>query len=133
MKHIEEVASDGVVLAYIVRAALVPPTTTFLTPPSMNFQVGLVVVSEGKEIARHDHRPVRRHVIGTSEAIFVRKGLCEADVYNAKRELISTHQLREGDVALFVGGGHGFRGLEDTVLLEIKQGPYHGLDDKERF
>jgi hypothetical protein len=32
-----------------------------------------------------------------------------------------------------VGGGHGFRIKEDTVLLEIKQGPYLGVDDKELF
>jgi len=30
-----------------------------------------------------------------------------------------------------VGGGHGFRMQEDTVLLEIKQGPYLGLGEKE--
>jgi len=32
-----------------------------------------------------------------------------------------------------VGGGHGFQIKEDTVLLEIKQGPYLGADDKELF
>jgi hypothetical protein len=32
-----------------------------------------------------------------------------------------------------VNGGHGFRVLEDTVLLEIKQGPYPGGAEKERF
>ena len=31
------------------------------------------------------------------------------------------------------GGGHGFCMLEDTVLLEIKQGPYTGLEEKEHF
>ena len=34
---------------------------------------------------------------------------------------------------LMVGGGHGFQMLEDTVLIEVKQGPYTGLDEKERF
>ena len=42
-------------------------------------------------------------------------------------------QLREGDILLMVDGGHGFRMLEDTVFLEIKQGPYTGIEDKERF
>ena len=32
-----------------------------------------------------------------------------------------------------VGGGHGFRMIEDTVLFEIKQGPYGGPAEKERF
>jgi hypothetical protein len=30
-------------------------------------------------------------------------------------------------------GGHGFRMLEDTVLLEVKQGPYGGQAEKSRF
>jgi hypothetical protein len=41
--------------------------------------------------------------------------------------------LRAGDIAIAVGGGHGFRMLEDTVLLEVKQGPYPGQTEKERF
>ena len=34
---------------------------------------------------------------------------------------------------LMIDGGHGFRMLEDTVFLEVKQGPYTGVDEKERF
>jgi len=29
--------------------------------------------------------------------------------------------------------GHGFEFLEDTVMIEVKQGPYMGEDDKVRF
>ena len=47
--------------------------------------------------------------------------------------LIATRELATGDVMLMVGGGHGFRMLEDTVLLEVKQGPYTGVAEKERF
>lgn len=55
------------------------------------------------------------------------------DIYNDDQVLVATRELRAGDVMLMVGGGHGFRILEDTVFLEIKQGPYIGLDEKERF
>jgi hypothetical protein len=41
--------------------------------------------------------------------------------------------LAEGDVMVLVAGGHEFRMREDTVLLEIKQGPYPGVAEKERF
>jgi hypothetical protein len=49
------------------------------------------------------------------------------------KETVATRELREGDILLLVDGGHGFRMLEDTVFVEIKQGPYTGLDEKERF
>jgi hypothetical protein len=41
--------------------------------------------------------------------------------------------LYQNDVVLMVGGGHGFQIKEDTVLLEIKQGPYLGEEDKKLF
>jgi hypothetical protein len=34
---------------------------------------------------------------------------------------------------LMLAGGHGFRLLEDTTFVEVKQGPYTGLEEKERF
>jgi hypothetical protein len=63
----------------------------------------------------------------------VKKGRCEVDIYNLLKEPVATRELREGDILLLVSGGHGFRIMEDTVFLEIKQGPYTGLDEKERF
>jgi hypothetical protein len=79
------------------------------------------------------HRPLERHLIGTSEVLLVRKGRCEVDIYSDDRKVVATRELRQGDIILTVAGGHGFRMLEDTVFLEVKQGPYTGIDDKERF
>ena len=120
-------------LCYIIRAALLPEKTTFLTPPEFKQQVGFVVYPKGGEIARHVHRNLVRNLVGTSEVLVIRRGHCEIDIYNDDRELVATRELHEGDVMLMVGGGHGFRMLEDTVFLEVKQGPYTGLEEKERF
>jgi hypothetical protein len=46
---------------------------------------------------------------------------------------VATRELRDGDIMLMVGGGHGFRMIDDTILIEVKQGPYTGIDEKERF
>ncbi len=120
-------------LAYIVRASFSPSETTFVTPPEFKQQVGFVVYPQHGEIARHDHLPLERHLIGTSEVIVVRSGRCLLDIYGDDRQLVTTRELSQGDLMLMVGGGHGFRMLEDTVLLEVKQGPYTGLEEKERF
>lgn len=134
MAHVEEISSAGRVLAYVVKAEMDPPESTFITDPSENFQVGLVVVPSGGEVVRHDHLPVERSIVGTSEALTVRKGRCEMDVYDGERSLVATVELRAGDAAVFLGeGAHGFRALEDTVLFEVKQGPFGGDADKERF
>ena len=130
---IEHITWNGEPLCYIVRAELNPEQTTFLTPPEFKQQVGYIVYPAGGEIARHIHRPLERHLVGTSEVLVVKKGRCLIDIYNDDRELVATRELYPGDVMLMVGGGHGFRMLEDTVFLEIKQGPYTGLDEKEQF
>ncbi len=130
---VEQIISRGVSLCYLIRAALIPNETTFLTPPDFKQQVGYVVYPSGTEIKRHVHRSIERHIVGTSEVLIVKKGHCLIDIYNDDRELVATRDLYEGDIMLMVGGGHGFRMVEDTVLLEIKQGPYLGVDEKERF
>ena len=130
---VEKIMWGDVPLAYIIRGDLMPSRTTFLTPPQFKQQVGFVVYPAGGEIQRHVHRPLSRHLIGTSEVLIVGRGRCEIDIYNDDRELVATRELREGDVMLMVGGGHGFHMLEDTVFLEVKQGPYTGQDEKERF
>jgi hypothetical protein len=133
MEHVEHICWEGKPLAYLIRAALLPGKTTFLTPDEFKQQVGFVVYPRGGVIARHTHRDIARHIVGTSEVLVVRKGRCEIDIYNDQRALVATRELRTGDIMLMVSGGHGFRMLEDTVLLEVKQGPYTGLDEKERF
>ena len=132
-EYVEHILWHDQPLAYIIRAEIHPQGTTFLTPPEFKQQVGFVVYPAGGEIHRHVHRPLERHLIGTSEVLILRRGRCEIDIYNNQRELVATRQLRQGDIMLMVDGGHGFRMLEDTVFLEVKQGPYTGLDEKERF
>ncbi len=129
-----EIVADGeVTLAIIVRAGYRPEDTKFLTESDALQQMGFICYPEGSEIPRHDHRPIERSIRGTSECLIVREGRTEMTLYNEQREAVCTRELTTGDVVLLMAGGHGFRQLEDTVLLEVKQGPYPGPDEKERF
>jgi hypothetical protein len=133
MQHVEYIEWNGELLAYLIRAGAAAEKTSFLTPPKASAQVGFVVHPAGSQIAPHIHLPFERRVIGTFEVLVVRQGRCEVDIYNPVREFVATRELREGDVMLIAEGGHGFRMLEDTILLEVKQGPYLGLGEKEQF
>jgi hypothetical protein len=130
---VERIVWEEQCLAYVIKASFLPERTTFLTPSDYKQQLGYIVYPAGGEIRRHVHLPLERHLVGTSEVLMVRQGCCEVDIYNNDRQLVATRELREGDLMLMVGGGHGFRMLEDTVLIEVKQGPYTGIDEKERF
>jgi hypothetical protein len=130
---IETISAAGVVLAYIARGGAPPTQTQFLTPGDCNLQVGHVVYPAGGEIVRHVHLPLERQIVGTTEVLILQQGRCAVDVFDAARQLVTTCELSAGDILIAVSGGHGFRVLEDTIFLEIKQGPYPGGAEKERF
>jgi hypothetical protein len=133
MDHFEVISWNEQPLAYLIRAELCPEETTFLTPNDLNFQVGFVVYPAGGEVKRHIHKKLERNITGTAELIMIKGGSCEIDIYNDDRKLVATRTLASGDIVLTVNGGHGFRMQEDTTLVEVKQGPYSGVDEKDRF
>jgi hypothetical protein len=130
---IEHVTWHDQHIATIIRRRYLPDETTFVTPDGYYQQTGFVVYPAGGKIARHIHLPIQRYLTGTPEALIVRKGRVEAELYALDRSRLGIWILEEGDIILLVAGGHGFHCLENTVLLEIKQGPYTGLVEKERF
>jgi hypothetical protein len=129
---IETIEHEGVVLAYVLRA-VTPEKTAYWTPDGATLQVGHVVYAAGTQIPRHAHLPVLRSIVGTGEVLLVQRGRCEVDIYDDARQVVTTRELSTGDILIAVAGGHGFRVLEDLILLEVKQGPYAGGADKERF
>lgn len=133
MENIEFIESDGQTIAIIIRASFEPDRTTFISPNTHEQQVGFVVYPAQGHIRPHKHVPLERHIQSTSETLVVRKGLTEVQLYNDDQKLVAERILGEGDILVLVSGGHGFRMLKDTVLLEVKQGPYTGLTEKEHF
>ena len=127
----EEIVQGKNTLAYIIRGNVMPEKTQFPTPSDLELQVGFVVYPAGGMVRPHRHAPVTRTIKRTCEVILVKKGRCDVDLYADDRQLVTTRELVTGDLIVLVSGGHGFRMKEDTVLLEIKQGPYFGLNEKE--
>ena len=133
MSLIEPFEADGLLLGYLIRASASAEQTTFVTEHDANLQVGFVVKPAGDEVIRHDHKPIERQIVGTAEVLIVRTGRGEVDIYDKHRSFVATRSIEKGDVLVLLEGGHAFRFAEQTVLLEVKQGPYPGVDEKERF
>lgn len=129
-----EIIADGThVFAYLVRGHATSESTRFLTPNDLNLQLGMIAYRSGGRVLPHRHLPVERTKRGTMEAVFVRRGLCDVDIYDDSQARFATRTLEPGDLVLLVSGGHGFRMREDTVLLEVKEGPYVEGGDKVVF
>ena len=120
-------------IATIIRRDFMPSETTFISPESYYQQLGFVVYPAGGEVVRHSHLPLQRHLVGTPETLLIRKGTAEVELYAMDKSPLGISVLEEGDMIQLVAGGHCFKCLEDTIFLEIKQGPYTGLVEKERF
>ena len=88
----------------------------------------------GYVIPPHDHNPVPRTIEWTQEVLFIRSGKVRLDIYApGSREYLESYILLPGDVVLLAHGGHGFVMLEQSEMIEVKQGPYAGEQDKIRF
>jgi len=120
-------------VAIIVRAGFDPVKTGFITNNEDVLQVGYIVYGAGRSIVPHIHRLVERKICGTPEILYVRKGRVRVDFYNDDKQKYSEAVIAIGDLILLIEGGHGFEMLEDSVMMEVKQGPYLGQLDKERF
>ncbi len=131
---VEVIATEDKVLAsIIIRQEYRPPETSFITSPNLPLQVGFVRYPAGGVIKRHIHKVLDRQIVGASEALMIREGRLEIDVFDQDQNLLATRELHAGDFVLMISGGHGFRVLEPTILLEVKLGPYGGHQEKELF
>lgn len=132
-KGLEEISRNGKVLAIIVYSALDREGINFFTPNSWSQQLAYMQYPPGKIIDAHTHNPVRREVLYTQEVLFIRKGKLRVDLYSEKREYLESRILGKGDTIMLATGGHGFEVLEELEMIEVKQGPYIGDQDKTRF
>lgn len=124
IKHGDEI------VAIIVHSADTTTGVSFYTPDSFSQQLALMAHPVGKVIQPHVHNRIERTVEYTQEVLFIRKGTMRVDLFSKDDSYLGERTLREGDVILLASGGHGFEMLEPTELIEVKQGPYAGVEDK---
>ena len=121
------------VLALILRAGFRAEGIQFFTPDDFSQQLGYMNRSKGYAIPPHVHNPVSREVQFTKEVLFIKSGKVRVDFYDDEQNYLESRILHAGDVILLAFGGHGFEMLENTEMIEVKQGPYAGDSDKTRF
>ncbi len=120
-------------LAIIISRRFNEPGVHFFTPPELSQQLAYMQHPVGKEIPPHVHNPVAREVSFTQEVLFIKRGKLRVDFYDDERTYLESHILEAGDTILLATGGHGFEVLEELEMIEVKQGPYAGEQDKTRF
>lgn len=130
---IERIQHQGRELALVVRHSFRKEGIEFFTPGSYSQQIGYMNRPAGYVIEPHVHNPVPREVHYTNEVLLIRSGRLRVDFYSEGKEYLESTILEAGDLILLAHGGHGFEMLEPTEIIEVKQGPYAGDQDKTRF
>lgn len=130
---IENILHANTLLALILRADYHAEGVQFFTPNDFSQQLGYMNRPQGYVIPPHVHNPVAREVQFTKEVLIIKSGKVRVDFYDDDQHYLESRILSQGDIVLLAFGGHGFEMLEETEIIEIKQGPYAGDADKTRF
>lgn len=133
MGQVEEVKKKNKLLAMIIRNDYECEGVDFITPNEYSQQVAYMHHPKGKAIDAHVHNMVHRNVVMTQEVLFIKKGTLRVDFYDEYEDYLESKDLHAGDIILLISGGHGFQALEELEMVEVKQGPYAGDQDKKRF
>ena len=127
------IINNGQTLAIILRTTYKEKGINFFTPNEFSQQLAYMNHPSGYEIQPHLHNAVQREVQFTKEVLFIKSGKVRADFYDNDKNYLESRILVSGDVILLAFGGHGFAMIEDSEIIEVKQGPYAGEADKTRF
>jgi hypothetical protein len=130
---IENIIHNKTLLSIIIRANYSHDGIEFFTPDDFSQQLAYMKRSKDYVIPPHVHNSVQRSVDLTQEVLLIRSGKVRVDYYDDNKNYLESRILEKGDVVLLAKGGHGFYMLEESEIIEVKQGPYVGERDKVRF
>lgn len=130
---VEKVIHGNQLLSVIIRTNYFKDGIEFFTPDDFSQQLGYMNRPKGYVIPPHVHNVVPREVTLTQEVLFIKSGKVRVDFYDDSKVYLESRVLFDGDVILLASGGHGFEMLEQSEMIEVKQGPYCGEEDKVRF
>jgi mannose-6-phosphate isomerase-like protein (cupin superfamily) len=133
MNHTEQIKINNHLIAIILYNEYTKDGIEFFSPSDFSQQLGYMKRKKGDTIQEHKHQLQLREINFTQETLFIKKGRVKIKFYDENDAYLTSRELKTGDVILLASGGHGFEFLEETEMIEVKQGPYAGDKDKVRF
>jgi hypothetical protein len=128
MKSEEIKSDDGKIIAIIVKTDFGKNGAHFVSKEHFPLQLGISCYKKGDKITSHLHIDKKLEINKIQEVVHFEKGRAIVNLYDLNGVNFKSIELSMGDTIFFVDGGHGFSILEDTKLIEVKQGPYFGKD-----
>ena len=129
----EDIILNEKLIAIIIRSQFSKDGIEFFTPNDFSQQLGYMKRKKGYQIDPHIHNSVSREIMLTQEVLFIKSGKVRVDLYDDHKKYYESRILNPGDIILLANSGHGITVLEESEMIEVKQGPYLEKDDKVRF
>ena len=130
----EEIKSDdGEIIAIVVKRDFEKEGVNFISKEDFPLQLGISSYMKGDTIKAHFHIEKEITINKIQEVVHIKSGRAMVNLYDINGKKFKSVELSDGDTIFFVDGGHGFEMLEDTKIIEVKQGPYFGKDKDKRM
>lgn len=127
---IKKIDYNGKLCAIVVSEGYSQDGINFFTENGETLQLGYMKRPAGYKIRGHIHKPVVRTVEYTNEVLFIKRGKVRVRFIDEIGQVFSTIILCKGDTILLLNYGHSFEMIEESEILEVKQGPYASENDK---
>ena len=126
-KAVEYIEKDGELYAILIRENLPKEGYNFVSRDEHGLQVGVNHYKAGSVAVPHVHIDCERKINTTNEVLHIDSGKCVLVLYTDSRLRFYETTLWSGDTIVLLKGGHGIKFLEETRIVEVKQGPYLAL------
>ncbi len=83
---------------------------------------------KGAYLKAHMHAPKKRVTASLQECLIVKKGRIKLDLYGHDKEFHKCLYMNPGEIFVLAKGGYGIKLMEDSELIELKNGPF--VEDK---
>lgn len=132
IEYIYSPTNPGLLLHLVVRPEWDDYRTELIEPDNF-LQAALISAKSGTKFRAHRHiaKKVTFDETTAQESWVVLSGLVEASFFDLNDELVVKKELFQGDISITLAGGHSYRLMEDSKIIEFKSGPYLGqIHDK---
>ena len=129
-----EIRNKRILFALIIKKKrrFIKNGVDFLTKDKDLLQLGFINHKKNHHIKSHIHLKKPRIINYCTEVLLIEKGKVKIKFYdNNNSDIKKDKILTKGDIIILFQGGHGFKILEKTQIIEIKQGPYVEGKDKK--
>ena len=129
-----EIRNKKVLYALIIKKKrrFIKKGVDFITKEHNLLQLGFLNHKKNHLIKSHIHLKKPRIINYCTEVLLIEKGKVKIKFFdNNNFDIKKDKILNKGDIIILFQGGHGFKILEKTQIIEIKQGPYAEGKDKK--